>query len=556
MGDYDIEDSADPPDDSKSTPTERWIPATPSRRHLLGLLGTGGLTGIAGCSAVPGQGGQPATDAPADRTTDTETTEFHDHATMGVDYRVASQLDYSILSFYTRTFEPLIWTTPELDVKPWLAVTWDRTGEFTWEFTLRDGVRYHNNDRLTADRVMTMLEYGLSGETGIPMATPQVANTTVPGISKVDEMTIEMETIEPTVNQPANLAILTYFGAHPESSVHTREDFSNPIGTGPFQIDSVKENQHVKLSAFDDYWGGPPQLDELTVRQFDDQNTLALALKGKEIDLGLELPANQHDPVKNAPDTDVATRTAPKTAKVWFDLQSEPFADKSLRKAINYAISQTDVIKATQNGLGTPARGPIPPMIWGSAHDSLPAYGPDTAKARELVEQSAYDGETVALIATNTEPRAAKLVTQVLQQDLDDIGVNVAVQVVGITAWAQRRDSGEGDLFLGEESMNAPDEPFQEAIGRYGSRGKDAPWLDPEPSVQQRLDTLFETVRTNAGKERNDAMQAAQHVIMEEALEAPLYHETYVVGMRNGITDVDWHPLSSWSLFENLTYVK
>lgn len=544
-------------DESSYPYTSPGISATTSRRHLLQLLGAGGLASLAGCPAESDGDNDSSSDG-SDTTDDTgtETQALHTHTTIGVDYGVAAVPDYSTLAFYTRAFEPLTWTTPELETKPWLASDWERTGELTWEFTLRDDVRYHNGDRLNADRVISMLEWGLSGQAALPLATPRATNIPRDGVTKVDEMTIEMETIQPTVNQAANLAIFTYFGVHPVSSLHTQDDFSNLIGTGPYRIEEVEKNQHVELSAFADYWQGAPQTDELTVRQFDDQNTLALALKSQEIDVGMELPPNQLDPIKNAEETTAETRTAPKTARVWLNLATDLFSDKSLRKALNYAVSQADVVKASQNGLGIPARGPIPPFLSISAHDDLPTYGPDTDKARSLVEQSVYSGETLDLLASGRETRQAKLITQVLQQELSEIGVEIDVQIVGINSWYERRDDGDGHLFLGENTMLAPDEPFSEALARWGSGGKSATWLEIEPEVQNQLDDLFATARTNVGETRIEALQEAQHIIMDEALQVPLYHEEYVVGMRKGITGIDWHSLSQWTRVENLKYLK
>lgn len=530
----------------------------------MGLVCAGGVAGFPGCSALSRTG---STGSAQDKNPGTETQSksskqtatLQKSATIGVNSEVASSPDYADMAFYTRAFEPLTYTTPNLRVKPWLAEDWERTGKMTWEFTLRNDVQYHNGDPLTADRVVSMFEWSLLYYYAGMIASPRWANTTADGVRVVDERTIEMETIEATVNQPANLAIITLVGAHPDSSGHTDDpatqgDFSNLIGTGPFQIESVDKGNHVKLSAFDGYWGGAPHMETLTVGQYDDRNTLALALKGNEIDVGVELPANQLEQVENASQTETVTQAAPKTAKVRFNMAKAPFDDRALRKALNFAIPQKTVVKATQNGLGTPARGPLPPMIWFSAYDDLPRYGPDKAKAKRLVDQSEYDGGTLQLLTQGEQPRGVRLIASFLEQELAKIGVDVEIQTMGINAYVERRREGEGHLFLGENTLAAPDEAFLESLVNVVSQP--LPVNEIEENVEQRLTDLFDTARTNTGEAKKAALLEAQRIYMDEALILPLYHEKYLVGMRTGIEGVDWHPVSGWTHTENLKYMK
>lgn len=547
-------------DDSSPRIDDTGLTGSASRRRLLHLLGVGSLAGIAGCSGEDGRD----TDGEGEPTTETETEsdkKLQQSVTIGA--TVLSFFNYFTLAAMTRSFEPLVAYDHELRATPWLAEDWERTGEDTWVFPLRENVTYHNGDRLTADTVLSRGHRMLEGAAWL--AEPAGMNTTAEGIEKVDDMTIEMTTIEPDARQYENLLEVRTFGAHPDSPPRSMDTYENMIGTGPFQFEEVKEDQHVKLSAFEGYWGGNPpsngpHVEELTVRRFEDRNTAALALAGQDVDVALELPIGQLEAIENAQDTTVESQAKSAISELRINLRDEPLSDVNFRKALNYAVSQEELVEATQNGLAVPARGPLPPMFWAGAHDSLPTYGPDIERAKQLVEESIYDGETLQYVTTQDEPRSATLVAELVQQMLEEIGVEIEIQLVGSSAESERRSNGDGHFFANIEHLNFLGEFFIE-VRRFGSPEgglSDAarPTNQPSQAVRDRLDPLLAEGATSTGTAYKDVMQEIQQIIMEEALLIPLFHQEYLVGMRTGIEGVDWHPVTTATRTEDLKYIR
>lgn len=533
-------------------------PGRPSRRRLLHILGAGGLASIAGCSddGGSGDGTQTGTETGKDGGSDEK---LQSSVTIGA--TAAYFHNYWGLASMTRAFEPLVSYDLEMRVRPWLATEWERTGEDTWEFTLRDNVQYHNGDKLTADRVIARANNWLSEADWV--AKPGGINTTAEGISKVDDMTIEMKTIEPDARHYENLVEVKTLGAHPDGPPRQMKKFENLIGTGPFQIDDVKEEEHIKVSAFAEYWGGNPKssgphVDTMTVRKFEDRNTAALALTGQDVDVGLELPIGQLEAVKNAQDTKVENQTKSSIAELRLNLQKEPMSDRKFRKALNYAVSQQEIVDGTQNGLAVPARGIMPPMLWWAAYDSLPEYGPDTDKAKQLVEESVYDGRTLQYVTTEESPRSSTLVAELLQQSFKKVGVSMNIETVGSGTWSERISAGDGDIFPNNEWLNFMGEFFSEAR-RFGSAEGGVyfhghPTNTPSQEIRDRLDPILEEASTSTGKTYKNHMMKVQQIIAEEALMVPLFHEKYLVGMRTGIEGVKWHPAITSTRTENLKY--
>lgn len=559
-----------PSDDKRADKLSRWFnnngrTGTTSRRQLIQLLGAGGLTGIAGCSGTDGNGTEPDGNGTEPATgTATETgKELRQSVTIGHTYSLYGS--YWSLSNITRTYEELVTIDHELRETPWLARDWERTGTNTWEFTLRENVKYHNGDTLRADPVVSRFHSFLSQESWL--ASPEGVNTTAEGIRKVDDMTIEMTTLDPDANQPMNLTGLTVFGAHPDESggIWDIEDYSELIATGPYKFEDVKEEQYVKLSAFDEYWGGTPSssgphINEATIRNYADRNTMALALAGKELDVALDLPVSQAESIKNAADTKIESQARSETSSISINMRDAPTSDVKLRKALNYAVSQEKIVESTQNGFAEIGRGPLPPMLWWASYDSLPAYEVDKSRARRLVNESEYNGETLEYVTMGDEPRSANLIAQVVQSDFKDIGVDIEIQTVGSSSYSERREAGDGHFFPTSLELNFMGE-FYDAVFRFGSPSDEYPNDDPQKPVNQprkevrdKLDPLLREGRENTGAARKEPLQEVQQIIMEEAMMIPLFHQEFLIGMRDGIEPIDWHPVFARQRIENMKY--
>jgi peptide/nickel transport system substrate-binding protein len=265
------------------------------------------------------------------------------------------------------------------------------------------------------------------------------------------------------------------------------------------------------------------------------------------------------DAIESADDTEIETQAKSSVTELRINLETEPTSDGDLRKALNHAVSQEQLIEATQNGLAVPARGILPPMFWAAAYDSLPVYDGGPERGRELVEESIYDGETLVYVTTEGTPRSSTLVAEVIQQAFDDIGVDMEIQTVGSSTWSERIEAGDGHFFTNTEWLNFTAEFFSE-VRRFGSPEggiyyHEHPTNQPNDDIQAELDPAIEEARTTEDDEKyRELLIGLQEMIMEDALLLPLFHQEYLVGMRTGMEGVDWHPALTSTRMEDLTY--
>lgn len=119
-------------------------------------------------------------------------------------------------------YESLVKLDADYQVQPLLATRWEYRGDNTWRFYLREGVKFHNGEELTAEAVKRSLEEEIrpSGRAVLKIEKGSV--------KVVDKYTVDIVTTEPNMRVPEILA-------HPLNGIRAPgvDPVANPTGTGP-----------------------------------------------------------------------------------------------------------------------------------------------------------------------------------------------------------------------------------------------------------------------------------------------------------------------------------
>lgn len=503
-----------------------------SRRRLLRLLGASSTVGLAGCFA-----GENAGEDNDDTETGTEPVkELQKSATIALKENVTADFwapVTSVTPYWTNIWEPLIWASKDMQKVPWLAKSWERTGDKTWVFEIRDGVTFHNGKPLNANAVIFSFEELLTVGGGWPQSWLHIKPE---GLRKIDDMTVEFTTTDVYPSFPGTIAHNFVAIVHPDTNEN-----DELVGTGPYQLEGVKQGQHVKVSAFDEYWNGPPKTQQLTYRVIADSNTRANALQAHEIDVAFDLPKNKVDSLKQSKKTDMIKQLAPHAHYFEINTAKAPTNDVKLRKALNFAISQESIVENVMNGIGVPARGPIAEIIPWAAHDSLPEYGPDVKKAKTLVGESNYDGESLQLLVNTEEPTQAKLLAEAVQHPLQEVGVNVEIQVREQASFQEALKKGDGHLFLVTHGTNSVAADYI-LYDFYYSEGCCSQWYE----IGEEFDSLVLKGNQSGDLDvKKEAYGKAQQIMMEKAVIIPMYYKEYLVGTYQDIEEPDVRPIKA-----------
>ncbi len=387
----------------------------------------------------------------------------------GVDfnYRLASDpptLDPALSTDTTsgavvlKIFDGLVQFDPEtLDVIPAVAERYDiLDGGKTYVFYLRRDVRFHNGRYVTASDVQFSFERTLNPKTKSPrtwVLTPiqgsgdyiQGKTDHLRGIEIIDDWTLKLSLDHPFAPFLAQLCMEAASIVPREECEKWGADFkSHPVGCGPFEFVKWAHDVNIILKKNPFYYAGAPFIDKVTFHVIPSVSTAFEEYKSGGLDMLDQIPQGQIMRLR---------KLLPDDLKIWpflsiyyigFNLSKPPFKDnKYLRQAINCAIDKEKICRAIKEGVGSPAKGILPPGIPGY-DPNLAGYPYSPEKARELLKKSGYpNGEGLPEITLwhNRDPRH-RLIGECVQYYLKQIGIRLKLKNVEWAAYLEACEEG------------------------------------------------------------------------------------------------------------------
>jgi peptide/nickel transport system substrate-binding protein len=516
-----------------------------SRRTLLRCASVGGVTGLAGCNTGGPDGDDGGNGQGTADTSGGETDRpRRDSATIALKENPTEDVWAfygGVMPYFTNVVEPLIWVGDDLEAEPWLATDWERTGERTFVFDIRQDVTFHNGAALTAEEVVWSFEALFDNWAW----TKGWLHLEPDGVQAVDDHTVEFTTTSVLPQFPGTVAHNMVAVQHPD-----RERDGGPIGTGPYRVEEIQDDDFVDVSAFEDYWGGAPATPELTYQVMTDPSTRSLAVQSHDVHVAFDPPRVQVSSLREEEATTVHVQEEPST--VWADIHNtrSPTDDERLRKALNYAVDQESIVDSILDGIGQPARGVIAPTIYWSAHDDLPVYGPDVERAEALVEESSYSGETLEFVVQTGQPVEGDVMAQVIQRNADDIGVDIEISMVEAAAFDDAIETGDGHLFLREGGTNSVAADYL-LVDFFWSEGCCSYWRDLGEAVDERI---LEGNRAADAETKTEAYGEAQVRIMEQAAILPVHYLEYVTVTSSAVEGLDLRPIPNMNRWTDLVH--
>ena len=355
--------------------------------------------------------------------------------------------------------EPLLRVDEEGEIQPWLASAYERVSDTVYEYTLREGVRFWDGAELTSDDVKYSWERSIE-EDGRP------GFASVDSIETPDRYTVRVTLSKPDAAfqyTPTQFYAVIYQKGFAERS---GDEFGQPgtlvMGTGPWQVDSLNPTTGMELSAFEDYWGGPPPVKQVDVRFFADDSAMALAMRAGEIDLAQGISSPDAFDAAAGGDT-ITTVPTCATALIAMPTDRAPWNDVHVRRAVAHAIDREDIIAATRGRAGAPLETLISPMMLeplGSEDEveealaSIPDYEHDVAKAKEeLAKSSVPDGVSVDFKVMTSNSSVA----EVIAAQLTEVGIDTTVVAMQDTAWYAEIGKEEKPFTFSETGACTPD---------------------------------------------------------------------------------------------------
>ena len=359
-------------------------------------------------------------------------------------------------------FDTLVMADDKLQLKPGLAVSWKSIDETTWEFKIRQGVKFHDGSELTAEDVKFSIDRipVVTGPMSMTIYTKQVRDTRV-----VDKYTLHVRTKAAAPTLPNDFIRL--FVVSKSIGMEARNEQFNSgkaaIGTGPYRFVSWAPKGDMVMKRFDGFWGEKQHWEQVIRKEIPSDPARMAALKSGQVDLVNYVPATDYASMQRdkSVDTFIADtvyilnitpnvkETLPKPVKVdGKEIAANPLRDARVREAMDLAIDRKTLVRIVLEGLGRPANQLMPANFFGGSKN-LPERPYDVNKAKQLLTEAGYPkGFEIDFFCTNNRLPGDSAVCEALSQMWARAGLKVNANALNGTVFFPAQQKGEYSLWM------------------------------------------------------------------------------------------------------------
>ena len=413
--------------------------------------------------------------------------------------------------------ESLIFLDEESAVQPLLATDWEQIDDYTWDFTIREGVKFHDGTELTAASVVNSFEKAKAADPG-----PRVLNGFEMTTEAVDDSTVRIVTATP---DPVLLERLS----NPQMAIFAESAYQQDgtvsavgTGTGAFVLKDGGGTSTATLDRFDDYWGGAATAAGIDATYVPDGAARGAALRTGTADIVEAVPVSQAVLLDEALLHELPSS---RTNSLYFNNESGVFADQAMRAAARAALDPEAVIESSYEGQADAAEGIFGPAIaWAAGL---------RGDVESSVDPADPNGATITL-ATYTDRAELPEVAVLVEQQLEEAGFIVEQDVREYANFEPAALNGEFDAMIVSRSTRLETgDPVSYLTSDFTCGGTGftfAQVCDPE------VDKLIQEAAIASGDERQEAVMAVEAALLQADRIAPMLHERVILGEVAGVT--------------------
>ena len=368
-----------------------------------------------------------------------------------------------------QVFEGLVQWSTDNTLIPALATEWSVSEDGrTYTFKIREGVKFHNGQKLTAEDFVFSINRCLR-----PALKSSIARTylgdlvgaadvmdgkaeTCAGVEAPDPYTLKLTIREPQAYFLAKLTYPTYYAVCRQAvgGIDVRIEHDDGfVGTGPFRLKEWRPATSILLEANQDYWDGPPKLGQVVRRIVIDPGSRHAMFETGELDIVDVSMADYRADVKD-PKLAPLMRTFKRPAVFYLALNQDafpPFRDKRVRQAFAHATDRQAVVDTVFLGLPQPAQGYVPNGVPG--HDpNFKGLENDPERARRLLADAGYPGgrgfPPVELFVRASSPDLRRTCAVVAEDLNKNLGIKVAIRELEWGVFLAQRNQGKMPFYF------------------------------------------------------------------------------------------------------------
>ena len=318
-----------------------------------------------------------------------------------------------------------------------LAESWSYDdATMTYTFKLRSDVKWHDGEKFTASDVKFTIE---------AIMNPDNGSENYPNYIEIGEIKVISDTEIAFVLTEPNFAFLDYMTMSilPEHKLQGEDMwesdyFKNPIGTGPYKLESWDVGQAITMVKNEDYFAGAAKIDTIIFKIVTDDNAKALQLKEGSLDLAQVTPKDAQN-FKDSKDLTIYDMATADYRGILYNFWNEYWqTNGDLIPAISYCIDRQAIVDAVLLGEGFVAYSPI--QLNEYNYDGVEKYTYDLTKAEAAFiaagcekDAEGYwcrNGERISFTINATPGDQVRIdMAQIAAQQLQEAGLDVKANV-------------------------------------------------------------------------------------------------------------------------------
>lgn len=392
-------------------------------------------------------------------------------------------------------FTPLVQYDADLNVRPYLAESWELQGDTAIVFRLRGDVRWHDGRQVTAHDVEFTFDMAKTPETASLLGSAFLAE--VADAEVIDSLTVRFR-----FNRPHAQALEDFWWAPmprhllegiPPAELRNAPFNRSPVGSGPFRLAEWLANDRLVLERNPDFptgLGGPAASARVVIRIIPEASTMLTELFTGGIHVDIDVTPQQTASIEQRDDLRLYAFPGRTVYYVGWNNARAPFDDPRVRRALALAMNRQEIIDALLAGHGALASSTIPP--WHPLHPSDVQPLPfDTTAAAALLDEAGWSdgngdgtrenarGEPLRFTLMASDDPIRRSVVEVLQSQLARVGAQVDIRIIEFQTMLQQHRNRDFDAVFTNwviDNFQVASSPFslfhssQADIERSGNR--------------------------------------------------------------------------------------
>jgi len=454
-------------------------------------------------------------------------------------------------------FDRLIMPDEKQRLRPGLAVSWKPIDDTTWEFKLREGVKFHDGSPFTADDVVFTFQRAPNVE-----GSPSSFGTYLKGkeITRIDDYTVHIKTERPYPLMPNDMSTFSIVSRKHGEGAKTPDYNSGKatVGTGAYKFVEYLPGDRIVLERNENYWGDKPEWTKVTLKAIKSGPSRVAALLAGDVDLIEQTPTPDIERLKKDPNLTLSQGISNRVIYLHLDHDRDvspfveakdgseianPLKDQRVRMAISQAINRDAIVSRVMEGIAIKAGQLLPEGFFGRSPNLKPVkYDPELAK-RNLSEAGVGDGFKLTIHGPNDRYINDAKIAEAVAQMLTKVGIQTDVVTMPKSVYFKRASRGGPNgtpefsfILVGWGSgTGEASSPLKSLIHTYDkSRGFGA--SNRGRYSNEKVDTLIEdALATVDDAKRQDLLAEATEIAINDGAIIPLHYQVNTWAARKGI---------------------